>query len=85
MDRSLSGKGVRPMTRVKIEVSFDLPEGASREEAVSYVLDAVGSWCGSLRPDGWDGSESEGDPMFYLNKDSVRAATVIKGQRIRFL
>ncbi len=59
--------------RIKIHVSFDLPEGVTRERAVLYVEDAVATMKGCLRPDNWDGEGSEGDPMFYLDGDTVKA------------
>lgn len=59
--------------RIKILVSFDLPEGATRQQAVDYVEDAVSTMHGCYRPDNWDGEGGEGDPMFYLDSESVKA------------
>ena len=57
--------------RVSIVVSFDLPAGATREDALWYVDDAVSGWKGGLQPPRERSGESEGDPMFNLNPDSV--------------
>lgn len=59
--------------RIKVMVSLVLPDGATRKNAVDYVEDAVATMHGCLRPDGWDGEGGEGDPMFYLDSESVRA------------
>lgn len=69
--------------RVRIAVSFELPPGADREEALAYVVDAVRTMKGSYRPDNWDGNNGEGDPMFYLDADTVRATTVTTKQNHR--
>lgn len=58
--------------RIRMAISFELPPGATREDALAYAVDAVSTMKGCLRPDGWDGPSSEGDPMFYLDSDSVR-------------
>ena len=58
--------------RVRIAISFELPEGVTREDALVYAVDAVKSWRGSFRPAGSYGDTDEGDPMFYLDSDSVR-------------
>ena len=71
------------MARVRMAISFDLPPGATREDALAYAVDAVQTMKGCLRPDGWDGGEGEGDPMFYLDSDSVSGtiATVRQNKR----
>lgn len=50
------------MPKVAMIIEFDLPEGASEDDAESYTLDAVHSYCGGLHPD---------DPMFELDRNSV--------------
>lgn len=60
------------MRRVAFIVSFELPDGADRDDAQTYVEEAVSSFQGSLRPPGAYGDDDDGDPMFCLNSDSVR-------------
>lgn len=62
---------------VSMVVSFDLPDDASRTAACEYVLDAVASWAGSLRPPGSLDDNDPGDPMFGLKRDSITIAKVI--------
>lgn len=50
--------------RVSIVVAFDLPRGSRLEDAKNYVLDAVASWGGSLRPPGSIDDKDDGDPFF---------------------
>lgn len=71
------------MARVRITISFDLPDGASREDALVYTVDAVQSMKGSLRPVGGYGPDDEGDPMFYLDSDSVRGTITATQQNKR--
>ena len=59
---------------VSFNVSFKLPEGATREQAKQYVVDAVSQWHGSLQPPGadlGDGTKADGDPMFDLDANTV--------------
>jgi hypothetical protein len=67
--------------RATFLVSFDLPEEATMERAAEYVLDAVRSMKGSLKPPfgeyeggGYfgDPDDPEGDPMFELDGDTVQ-------------
>ena len=60
------------MKKVTFEVSFSLPPGATLSEARRYVLNAVSTWQGSLRPPGGYSEDDPGDPMFGLNGDTVR-------------
>ena len=64
------------MARVRIAVSFDIPDGADREDCLVYVHDAVTAWRGSLRPAGAYSDADPGDPLFYLDQSSVEASTV---------
>ena len=58
--------------RVEFLVSFDLPPGCSVAEAQDYVADWVATGKGTLRPPGVYGEEDPGDPMFQLDRDSVK-------------
>jgi hypothetical protein len=58
--------------RVTLTVSFDLPVGAAREDARDYVEDAVITMCSLLKPAGADEEDPEGDPMFELDRNSVK-------------
>ena len=57
-------------------VTLDIPEGASEEDVMDYLADAVKSWAGALFPGSGtaygEGDDSDADPMFSLNRDSVR-------------
>lgn len=62
-------------TRIQFLVSFELPDGASPGDGLSYTFDAVRSWSGSLEPPGaskGDGTYADGDPMFHLDKNTVQ-------------
>lgn len=48
-------------------VSFDLPAGASKGEALAYVHSAVVASCGGLHP---------AEPMFELDRKSVETQRV---------
>lgn len=69
--------------RVRLAVSFDLPEGADRRDAVDYVADAVKTWRGQCRPPGSYSEDDDGDPMFGLDSDSVTVTTKTKRRIIR--
>ena len=61
--------------RVQFLVSFELPDGASPLEGLTYTFDAVRSWSGSLQPPGaamGDGTFADGDPMFNLDPNTVQ-------------
>lgn len=60
------------MKKVTFEVSFPLPPGATIGDARQYVLDAVSTWQGSLRPPGGYSEDDPGDPMFALDGGTVR-------------
>lgn len=49
--------------RMRLQVSFDIPEGSDRESLVAYVIDAVACMKGAYHPE---------DPIFDLDGDSVR-------------
>lgn len=57
---------------VSLTVTFELPEGATKTEAKEYVLDAVSTWRGSLRPPGSYDEADDGDPMWGLDSDTVK-------------
>lgn len=57
--------------RKTFRVSFPVPNGATLEEAASYVMEAVQVWRGQLRPEGWDGSTGKADPMWHLDSEEV--------------
>ena len=62
--------------QVQVLVTAELPKGASRTAFCDYVVDAVQSWCGQLRPAGGYGDSDVGDPMFYLDPESVKASWI---------
>lgn len=58
--------------RIGFLVEFDQPEGANISDCRAYILDAVSTWRGSLRPPGGYGDDDPGDPLFNLDGDTVR-------------
>lgn len=62
--------------RIRLAISFELPEGATREDALTYAVDAVMSMKGCLRPAGGYGEDDPGNPMFYLDSRSVEGSFV---------
>jgi len=57
------------------KVCVDLPDDVSEEDMIDYIEDAVRVWKGQLRPPTYDGLELlEGDPLFYLDSDSVKVS-----------
>jgi hypothetical protein len=52
--------------RVQFLVSFELPDGVTKTEALNYVRSAVERTCSVL--------DSSSDPMFYLDSNSVRVS-----------
>src|SRR5688572_21729015 len=53
--------------RVEILVSFDLPDGATLDDADAYVDEAVRSWRGRASPD---------DPLFSLDTRTLQTGLV---------
>lgn len=66
--------------RATFRVSLVLPPNATVRDAQEYVLDAVVSWRGSLRPPFayGDGSKEDelGDPMFGLDSEAVKVVWI---------
>lgn len=60
------------MKRIAFTVSFELPIGATSEDAFNYVCDAVCSMKGCYRPPGANSDDDPGDPMFSMDVDTVR-------------
>lgn len=58
--------------RVVFKVTLTVPEGATIADAKDYINEAVGTWYGCLRPAGAYGGHDPGDPMRYLDPNSVR-------------
>jgi hypothetical protein len=56
--------------KVRLSVSADLPQGMRREQFRLYVQQAVLGWCKSLEPpNAYEGQDSPGDPLFYVDPD----------------
>ena len=66
------------MKRVTVQVSFEVPSPTRKTDCSDYVRDAVGAWRGQLRPPDADGPATPGDPMWYLDPESVRVRHVSK-------
>lgn len=71
--------------RIRVAVSFEIPEDATRQDCVDYVLDAVSTMKGCYRPDNWDGNGGAGDPMFYLDSDTITATASGYSGRKRYI
>ena len=56
---------------VRFSVEFELPETAKLNDAYNYLIDAVTTMRGCYRP---PDEESEGDPMWALDPDTVRVS-----------
>lgn len=57
---------------VLVCVEAQLKKGVAKREFLSYVEDAVTTWCGSLRPPGAYSEADPGDPLFDLDTTTVR-------------
>lgn len=67
----------RPKTRlVHFRVALVRPEGADLDDVATYILEAVQSHRGSLRPPGSYAPEDEGDPMFDLDAETVSVTRI---------
>lgn len=62
----------------QFKVTLEVPEGATIADCKEYILDSVQTWCGALRPPFACGDNDPGNPMFGLNRDSVRVVQVRK-------
>ena len=62
----------------KFVVEMEIPKGAKIIDCVEYISDAVTSWVGSLHPPGAYGPDDPGNPLFMLNRDSVRVTRLYK-------
>ena len=62
--------------RVEFKVSLIPPPNATLPDLREYISDAVGSWCKSFKPPGADPEDPEGDPLFDLDRDTIRVSLV---------
>jgi len=60
------------------KVCLNLPENATREDARTYIDDAIRSWKGSLMPPETHLDYPEGDPMFNLDPETVSVDKLVK-------
>lgn len=58
--------------KVRFKVEFDLPGDARISEAREYVEAAIHSYAGGLKPPGADESDPRGNPMFDLDRTTIR-------------
>lgn len=59
------------MARLTFIVSLEAPPDASRQAVKDYILAALSSWNGSLRPPASYDDNDPGDPMFSLDTDTI--------------
>lgn len=71
------------MARIRLSISFEIPEGADREDCLAYAVEAVGCYVGSKRPPGAYGNDDPGDPMFELDRSSIRGSFATTRQNRR--
>lgn len=57
---------------IQLVVSFVRPKGATIEEMIAYVDDAVSTWTGQCRPPCALSDDDPGDPMFGLDQNTVK-------------
>lgn len=63
---------MKPLAMFK--VTFPIPRGATISDCRYYVMSAVTTWRGSLKPPDRDPEDPSGDPMFNLDPDQVKVA-----------
>lgn len=66
------------MKELVVAVRARVPNNVTMEEFREYVLDAVASWRGSLRPPYSYDDDDPGDPLWGLDPDSVRVTRLYK-------
>lgn len=52
----------------RIVVRLPVVEGTTKTMLKDYVADAVGSWCGALRPPGGEDEDDPGDPLWGIGE-----------------
>jgi|ERR1041385_57435 hypothetical protein len=60
-----------PCRKVNFIVSLELPQHITEHDMAEYIAEAVTTWCKSLRPPGSYAEDDPGDPLFYLDGDTV--------------
>lgn len=70
------------MARFRGVISLEIPDDASREDVAAYIIDAVGSWKGQCEP---PHDNTQGDPMFWLEPDSITLDCVLDGEKVRLV
>lgn len=58
--------------RVTFTVSFDRPDGCTVAEAQETLRNHLSSMGGDLRPPGGFGSDDSGDPMFGMDRSTIK-------------
>lgn len=65
-----------PRTKRRKKLSFVVtmkqPDGALVEDCRTYIYDSVSTWAGSLRPPGAYEENDPGDPLFSLDRESIK-------------
>lgn len=54
------------------KVTLEVPKGATLADCTEYILDAVSTWRGQLRPPTSIDDNDPGDPMWPLDGDTVK-------------
>lgn len=58
-------------------VSLDIPPQATIRDVREYIHEAINDWCGQCRPPGSYNITDPGDPMWELNRDSIRVKSIL--------
>lgn len=58
--------------KLSFVVTMEQPDGALVEDCRSYIFDAVSTWAGSLRPPGAYNEHDPGDPLFSIDRASIK-------------
>jgi len=59
------------MPKISFTITLKPPPRASRADILNYILDAVATWRGQLRPPGALDDDDLGDPMWDLDPNSI--------------
>lgn len=63
---------IKRRKKLSFVVTIEQPDGALVEDCRAYIFDAVSTWAGSLRPPGAYEENDPGDPLFSLDRDTIK-------------
>ena len=74
----MRGDEMTKTQRLTFSVEIDWPSGVTPEYVRQYVEDAVGTWCGTLRPPRAWGDDDPGDPLWGVGR-TVKVKRIGRG------